>query len=495
MPRIGRMSFGIISIVFCLAAAVPSAHAQTGACCLDGGVCISVTQAGCASALPPGAYQGDGSTCPGPCVQQGACCFTDGSCEERFYGPCNASPGTFQGDTTVCSPNPCPPRALVPTEINHQGVVSVNGQRFNGSGKFYFAIVDPATGNSVWTNDATNIGTANRPIQPVTITCVNGLYDVRLGDTSIANMKSVPVGVFSSENRALRIWFDDGTNGVHQLTPDHPLTSVPYTFRAAETARIPETAVFELSGTWTKPAGARVVEITLIGAGGGGAGGGGVSDQNFGGGGGGGGLIKRTMPASLLGSTETVTIGNGGTGGAGGATGSNPGSNGTDGGDTTFGAWLRAGGGKKGLATGTGGAGGSGMGVGSANAVSAAAGGAGGGTGASVGDGYVLGAAGGGSASNNGGSQLSLATPITGGSAGSPPSFIGSAPSDVTQYEPTPGAGGGSGAGSTGIAGGGGSGGKYGGGGGGGGKPASGEGTGGTGGAGAIGFAQIVSYF
>lgn len=237
MLRIGRLSFGITSIVFCLAAAVPSARAQTGACCLDGGVCISTSQANCESALPPGAYQGDGSTCPGPCAQHGACCFTDGSCDERYYGSCSTGGGTFQGDATACSPfNSCPAPARVPTKINHQGVVSVNDQRFSGDGKFYFAIVDPGTGNSVWTNDGTSVGTSNRPNQPVMVACVNGVYSVALGDSALTNMTPVAVDVFSSPDRALRIWFDDGTNGIHQLTPDHPLTAAPYAYRAAESA-------------------------------------------------------------------------------------------------------------------------------------------------------------------------------------------------------------------------------------------------------------------
>ncbi|MBI4717017.1 MAG: tail fiber protein [Planctomycetes bacterium] len=138
----------------------------------------------------------------------------------------------------------------MPTQINHQGVVSVNGQRFSGDGLFYFAIIDTVTGNSVWTNDATNIGTANRPNQPVVLTCVNGLYDVRLGDIVLTNMKSVPVEVFSAEKRALRIWFDDGTNGVVQLVPDHPLPSTPYAFRAAQTTNgVPAGVIVMWSGT------------------------------------------------------------------------------------------------------------------------------------------------------------------------------------------------------------------------------------------------------
>ncbi|MEK6798241.1 MAG: hypothetical protein AABZ12_04695 [Planctomycetota bacterium] len=126
----------------------------------------------------------------------------------------------------------------MPTKMNHQGVVSVNGQRFNGNGKFYFGIIDLGTGNSVWTNDGTNVGTLNRPNQPVTIGCVSGLYSVPLGDTVLANMTPVTVDVFSAADRALRIWFDDGTNGIHQLLPDHPLTTAPYAYRVADNASV-----------------------------------------------------------------------------------------------------------------------------------------------------------------------------------------------------------------------------------------------------------------
>lgn len=41
----------------------------------------------------------------------------------------------------------CAANGGVPTQMNHQGVVSVSGQRFNGNGSFYFAIVAPSTGN------------------------------------------------------------------------------------------------------------------------------------------------------------------------------------------------------------------------------------------------------------------------------------------------------------------------------------------------------------
>ncbi len=38
----------------------------------------------------------------------GACCFADGSCTEVLEADCLASGGVYQGDGTLCTPNPCP---------------------------------------------------------------------------------------------------------------------------------------------------------------------------------------------------------------------------------------------------------------------------------------------------------------------------------------------------------------------------------------------------
>ena len=51
--------------------------------------------------------------------------------------------------------------------------------------------------------------------------------------------------VFNGDNVVLRIWFDDTQgNGVHQLTPDHVLTSAGYSYHAlvAENASFAATA-------------------------------------------------------------------------------------------------------------------------------------------------------------------------------------------------------------------------------------------------------------
>lgn len=122
--------------------------------------------------------------------------------------------------------------AAVPAVVQHQGVVTVNGVRFTGPGSFKFAILDTATGLNLWTNDGTQLGGTNPPSAAVALTITDGIYNVALGDMSLPNMTAISVSIFSNSNIALRIWFDDGVNGLQQLTPDHKLRTVPYAFRA-----------------------------------------------------------------------------------------------------------------------------------------------------------------------------------------------------------------------------------------------------------------------
>ena len=99
-----------------------------GACCFEDGTCLILTQQDCESGGgrphgnpprvtdlglrgtgQPGVYQGDDTVCdPNPCPQPpgtGACCFEDGSCAVTTEVDCA---GVYQGDDTVCDPNPCP---------------------------------------------------------------------------------------------------------------------------------------------------------------------------------------------------------------------------------------------------------------------------------------------------------------------------------------------------------------------------------------------------
>ena len=123
-------------------------------------------------------------------------------------------------------------RGDVPLQINHQGLVKVEGVRFNGNSDFRFAFVNPETNLNLWTNDGTQVPGPGTPTSPVTLLVMDGIYSVRLGNSDLPGMTVIPNSTFNNDNVVLRIWFDDGTkNGVQQLAPDHPLTSTPFAFR------------------------------------------------------------------------------------------------------------------------------------------------------------------------------------------------------------------------------------------------------------------------
>lgn len=124
----------------------------------------------------------------------------------------------------------------VPTAINHQGVVTVEGVRFTGSGQFKFAIIDTTTGFNLWTNDGSALGQGGAPTSSVGVTITDGVYSVRLGASP---MTAISPSLFANGNLKLRIWFDDGTHGTQQLAPDHDLTSVPYAMTVADGAIAP----------------------------------------------------------------------------------------------------------------------------------------------------------------------------------------------------------------------------------------------------------------
>ncbi|MCC7143882.1 MAG: hypothetical protein IT349_17425, partial [Candidatus Eisenbacteria bacterium] len=82
----------------------------TGACCLADGSCVIASAADCATAS--GTYQGDNTACtPNPCpppIPTGACCRSEGVCELLTEAACADSLGRYLGDASACAPNPCP---------------------------------------------------------------------------------------------------------------------------------------------------------------------------------------------------------------------------------------------------------------------------------------------------------------------------------------------------------------------------------------------------
>src|SRR3954452_6384025 len=90
-----------------------------------------------------------------------------------------------------------PAAGQVPQLVNYQGRVTAGSPavNFNGAGQFKFALVNAAGTTTFWSNDGTSTG-GNAPINAVALTVSNGLFSLLLGDTTLTNMSTLPVGVF-----------------------------------------------------------------------------------------------------------------------------------------------------------------------------------------------------------------------------------------------------------------------------------------------------------
>ena len=135
----------------------------------------------------------------------------------------------------------------------------VTGITINNPGSGYIGLVNViiapppvSLGGFVtyWTHEA-NYTQNGEPPSAVTLPVVNGLFLVGLGDTNQANMNVLPASVVANDNVHLRIWFNDGTNGFAQLTPDQPLTAAPYALLAQSAVQLTgPVASAQLSGTY-----------------------------------------------------------------------------------------------------------------------------------------------------------------------------------------------------------------------------------------------------
>jgi len=118
--------------------------------------------------------------------------------------------------------------ALQGATLPHQGRVLISGKAFEGTGAFRFALVDTA-GNLVWNHQ----GTTGEPTTDLTLEVKGGFYSIALGDPGVAGMADLPASLFTSyAGLKLRIWFNDGTNGLQQLGTDQALLVAPYALSA-----------------------------------------------------------------------------------------------------------------------------------------------------------------------------------------------------------------------------------------------------------------------
>ena len=108
--------------------------------------------------------------------------------------------------------------------LPHQGRVLISGTPFDGNATFRFALVDQS-GGIVWNHE----GGTGLPGTDLAIEVKKGFYQCHLGDTQMTGMATLPEGLFSTyPGLKLRIWFNDGTNGIQQLGKDQSLLVAPY---------------------------------------------------------------------------------------------------------------------------------------------------------------------------------------------------------------------------------------------------------------------------
>ncbi|MBG30478.1 MAG: hypothetical protein CMI31_10830 [Opitutae bacterium] len=121
-------------------------------------------------------------------------------------------------------------QAAPPETLNYAGRILVDGQAFDGTGQFKFALVNADGNATYWKNAGSGAG---EPTAAVTLQVTAGVYTVRLGDVSIPNMAPLSGSLFQSHDDVhLRVWFDDGSNGLQLLAPDRAIASVAYALSA-----------------------------------------------------------------------------------------------------------------------------------------------------------------------------------------------------------------------------------------------------------------------
>ena len=113
--------------------------------------------------------------------------------------------------------------AAGPETCSYQGELRVDGQPFEGSADFKFAILCDGT-ETLWSNDGTSVN-GSEPTDPIILDVVGGIFSVRLGDPELAMLPVTADLLAGCAIPVLRIWVDAGA-GFEQIA-DQPLASSP----------------------------------------------------------------------------------------------------------------------------------------------------------------------------------------------------------------------------------------------------------------------------
>ena len=111
-------------------------------------------------------------------------------------------------------------------EFNYEGRILVEDVPFTGDGYFKFAIISKKTGGiTIWSNDGTST-TGDEPAAAVIVPVTSGIFNVVIGDVSIANMAGLDASMFNARDQVfLRVWFSDTGSGFEWLKPDRKITN------------------------------------------------------------------------------------------------------------------------------------------------------------------------------------------------------------------------------------------------------------------------------
>jgi hypothetical protein len=112
-----------------------------------------------------------------------------------------------------------------PATISYQGQLRSNGALYGGNANLKFAILQGTT--SLWSNDSTSVN-GSQPAASVVVPVAVGVFTVQLGAPP---MKPISAGVFAQGAAVLRVWASTG-GAYEQLTPDQPITSVPFALQS-----------------------------------------------------------------------------------------------------------------------------------------------------------------------------------------------------------------------------------------------------------------------
>jgi len=111
-------------------------------------------------------------------------------------------------------------------EFNYEGLVKIDGIPYNGPGYFKFSIVNRQGDVTLWSNDGTVAGGVE-PATAVSVGVLDGVFNVIIGDASMANMEPLVASIFNAKEKVfLRVWFCDSLAGPYEwLLPDRAIAN------------------------------------------------------------------------------------------------------------------------------------------------------------------------------------------------------------------------------------------------------------------------------